>query len=422
MDKQPASPSQGLRPAKGEMTVSPERAARRLREGFTTGSAAAAAAKAAVHFLLTGQILAQVDIPLPSGGRLHVPIDAVGPDPIAPDSLTPATGNIPVRARVIKDGGDDPDVTHGAALECLARRLPGLDADQPGHPAEPSGFRLTGGRGVGTVTLPGLPVPPGEPAINPAPRHQILAAAAEARDLVNATAAFELVIEIPNGEALARRTMNPRLGIVGGLSILGTQGIVRPFSHAAWQASVAEALDVARAAGLTEIVFATGRRTERLWREGHPDWPKLGVIQAADFFAFANKQAARRGFDRIIWSVFFGKLIKQTQGMASTHAHDTNVDFAALAALVTKLAASSKSATGPELAAAVAKAHTAREVLDRLSAIGDASAQMPDAPPPLLRAVTRALVRRAATAARKFAQANVCVEYAVFDFAGRRLD
>ena len=308
-----------------------------LREGFTTGTAAAGAAKAATLLLLTGAAPATVDVPLPGGGRMVLPVAAAHLDG---DGAT---------ASIIKDAGDDPDVTHGAAIGCRAARLPGAQAGT---------VLVDGGAGVGRVTLPGLPVAVGLAAINPAPRAQIAAAVTEAMQLAGYEGAISAVVTVAGGEGLARKTLNPRLGIVGGLSILGASGIVRPFSHDAWQTSIAEALDVAQALGHDAAGFSTGRRSEALLRAAEPALPETALIQAADFFAFALAEASKRNFRRIVWAAFGGKLVKMAQGLANTHAHRGDTDFSALAGWC---AAAGWPAA---LARAAAKANTARHALE----------------------------------------------------------
>ncbi len=308
-----------------------------LREGFTTGTAAAAAAKAATLFLLELSVPDQLDTPLPTGIRLAVPVERV------------AAENGGARGLVVKDGGDDPDATHMAAIEALVRLTPDLP-----------GIRIDGGRGVGRVTLPGLPAPVGEAAINPAPRAQIAAAVQEALDATGYTGGAEVLIEVPEGERIARHTMNARLGILGGISILGTRGTVRPFSHESWAASVAQAMDVAKALGHTDIALSTGGRSERFLRAALPRLPEHCFAQAADFFAFACGQAAQKGFRRIVWGVFIGKLVKQAQGLPQTHAREAPLDLGFLAGRA-------RAAGIPEsLALLVKEANTARHAYDLL--------------------------------------------------------
>ncbi len=396
-----------------------------LREGFTTGTAAAAAARAAVRLLLAlardpeavlPSPLPLEDTPLPGGGRLLVPLARLEIEP------GPRAQTIRVRAVVVKDGGDDPDATHGAEIHVLAEVMPG-PSGLPASSGPPGNLEILGGLGVGRVTLPGLPVPPGHPAINPAPMAQIRAAVAEiiAEKVAEAAArsgpasesapapGLRLTIEVPDGLAISRKTMNERLGILGGISILGTAGIVKPFSHDAWLASVTQALAIARASGLTQAVLTTGRRSERFFSAAFPDTPALGLIQAADFFSASMQAAARLGFTRVVWSLFFGKLVKQAQGFASTHAASARIDFSRLA--VDCLAAG----LPPQVAEAAATANTAMEV------------QTLAAPWPQAQALYRRLARTAMAQARAFAQEAADAPLpgglgvALFDFDGALL-
>src|SRR5882724_7862129 len=211
-----------------------------LRRGWTTGACATAAAKAACAALIHGDFPDPVEIVLPRGQR---PSFALAVSRREQDVAT---------AGVVKDAGDDPDVTHGALI------LASVRAGTSG-----SGVVFRAGEGVGTVTRPGLPLPVGEPAINPVPRQMIRDAIGEVAAAAGRAADFEVEIAIPDGAALAQRTLNPRLGIVGGLSILGTTGIVVPYSCAAWIAGIRQGIDVARALGLTHVAGATGRMSEQ---------------------------------------------------------------------------------------------------------------------------------------------------------------
>lgn len=327
------------------------------RQGFTTGSAAAAAAKAALMRLLCGEAASSVDIPLPGGdgGRMTIPVE----------TATLSDGG--ARAVVVKDAGDDPDATHGARIGCVAV----IEGTDGGKPPAARGLRplesqtaietevvIEGGKGVGRVTLPGLPVAVGMAAINPAPREQIGRAAREALEGLGVRGRVVLTIEVEGGEEIARRTLNPRLGIIGGISILGTQGIVKPFSHAAWEATIDSGLAVARAAGTLTAAFSTGRRSERMLMRHMPELPELAFIQAADFFAHSLRQAASLGFTEIVWGCFFGKLAKMAQGLPYTHAHAEPLDFTLLAGLAGLAGASA------ETCAQVARANTARHALE----------------------------------------------------------
>jgi cobalt-precorrin-5B (C1)-methyltransferase len=325
-----------------------------LRQGFTTGSAATAAAKAALEFLFTGKKTAIVDIPLPTGGRLAIPVESVTwhgegqEDHAGPDHGHACPAARQARAVVVKDAGDDPDATNRARIACVA----GLVHGEPGE------VILEGGTGVGRVTRPGLPVPVGQAAINPAPRAQIIRAAREVLDAAGHSGAVRLVIEAEDGEAMAARTLNPRLGIVGGISILGTQGIVKPFSLDAWKATIDSGLEVARASGTDTAAFSTGRRSERMLMAHMPELPEICFVQAADFFAYSLEKAVSLGFSGIVWGCFFGKLVKMAQGPRYTHAHEAPTDFAALAALAEQAGA------GEDICREVALANTARHALE----------------------------------------------------------
>ncbi|GAB6124746.1 hypothetical protein JCM14124_04520 [Humidesulfovibrio idahonensis] len=353
-----------------------------LREGFTTGSAAAAAARAATLFALTGVVPQSVDIPLPpphQGARLTIAIADAADDGLG------------VRAGVVKDGGDDPDATHGARIEAHVTLDPAFSGVGP-H------VLIGGGKGVGTVTLPGLPVAVGQAAINPGPMAQIRQSVLEVLPEDFKGIAL-VVIEAPEGEAMARHTLNPRLGIIGGISILGTGGIVRPYSHGAWAECVRRSLDVARAAGHACAVLTTGRRSERFFQERFPFTPDVCLAQAADFFAQSMQDAARRGFTCVVWAVFFGKLVKQAQGFASTHAREVELDFALLAEWAREAGADEAQAS------AVAQANTAAQALALLP--GAVAARL-----------TALLVTQAKAAARRHITAAQAGQGAGADLSG----
>ncbi len=321
-------------------------ARRGLKTGFSTGSAAAAAAKAALLSLLGVEAPAKVGIPLPDGGRLEIAVREV-------DRLSPGQA----RATVVKDAGDDPDVTNGAAISATVELLP-----EGGE-----GVVIAGGPGVGRVTRPGLPVEVGQPAINPVPRAMILEAMAEAwaeRGPSGRPLDARVEIGVAEGEKLARRTLNPRLGILGGLSILGTSGLVKPFSHEAYTATIDSALEVAWAAGAAEVVLTTGGRSEKRAMALCPDLAELCFVQIADFFGFALQEAAHRGFKRLGLVSYFGKAVKQAQGLVYTHAHQAAMDLGRLAAWLAEAGAPAA------LAQEIGRANTARHALDLLRQAG----------------------------------------------------
>lgn len=347
-----------------------------LREGYTTGTAAAAAAKAATLFLLTGKASAQVATPLPDGGSLFIPVEGLRPE---------GDG---VRAVVIKDAGDDPDVTHGAAIECVVLKN--------GNGT----LSLEGGRGVGRVTKSGLPVPVGEAAINPAPKRQILEAVEEARREAQSSAGLRVVVEVPEGERLAAKTLNPRLGIVGGISILGTGGTVKPYSHEAWKAVIDQGLGLATAQGQSDICFSTGRRSEKMLMQHLPHLPAHAFIQAGDFFAHAMHAAKEKRMRRVVWGVLPGKLFKQAAGLENTHAKHAPMDFES----------ASKRARDAGIAEAIcdeiAKATTAAGVLEMI--------ESDPAKGPFL----ESLVHSAAAHAEAFSEKTLHVDYVLFSLAG----
>jgi cobalt-precorrin-5B (C1)-methyltransferase len=320
---------------------------RTLRPGWTTGTCAAAAAKAATAALLSGQPQTRVEVGLPRTGR-RVGF-AVERCTLAreQDAGQDGPGGGWAEAVVVKDAGDDPDVTHGAQLTARVTLEP------------VAGVRLEGGEGVGTVTRPGLGLPVGGPAINPVPRQQITAAVAEAlRDAGAEERGVRVVISVPGGERMARKTTNPRLGIIGGISILGTTGIVRPFSTAAWRASVEQQIDVLAAAGLDTVVLSTGGRTEQAAMRLYPDLPEVAFVEVGDFTGHALKRAVRRGLRRCAFVGMAGKLAKLGAGVLMTHWTRSRVDPALLACLT------ADAGGDPALVEAVAAANTARHAYE----------------------------------------------------------
>jgi len=319
--------------------LEPPRPRQELRQGFSTGTAAAAAAMGALYELLGRPCPERVEVSLPGGGSLMVPVSRHG-----------RNGNRG-EAVVIKDAGDDPDVTNGAEIGARVWPLK--------SPGKAEDIALLGGEGVGRVTKPGLVLAVGEPAINPVPRRMIKKALRQVWDEICPDEPLHLAVEIfvPQGEELARHTLNPRLGIVGGISILGTTGLVKPFSHQAYRATIAASLRVARAAGLRHIVFSTGGKSESYLKTLRPDLPEEAWVQMGDYVRFALKVAAGMGFSEITVGAFFGKALKMAQGFGHTHASRGLADLPKLGRLTLDL-------TGDALLAqAVARANTARQAL-----------------------------------------------------------
>ncbi len=286
-----------------------------LRYGYTTGTCAAAAAKAAVAALCGLGFPDPVTVRLPRGRCLSLPLSDRRLD----------EGR--ASAAVIKDAGDDPDVTHGCLVRVAAAWLP------PG-----SGLRFRAGEGVGTVRLPGLPLAPGEPAINPVPRRMMRQAVEEVLAPLGRSPDLELVVSIPGGEELARRTWNPRLGIVGGLSILGTTGIVVPYSCSAWIHSIQRGVDVARALGLRHVAAATGRGSEAAVRRLY-GLPEQALIEMGDFAGGLLKYLRRHPVPRLTLAGGFGKLSKLAQGALDLHSGRSRLDPSKLASWARELGA-----------------------------------------------------------------------------------
>ncbi|MEP4377929.1 MAG: cobalt-precorrin-5B (C(1))-methyltransferase [Alphaproteobacteria bacterium] len=286
-----------------------------LRRGWTTGACATAAAKAAYEAVLSRRFPDPVAVRLPRGLRATF------------DLAETRLSDTGAYAAVIKDAGDDPDVTHGARICCEV--TPGL----PG-----SGVCFAAGEGVGTVTLPGLPIPPGEPAINPKPREMIAAALHDVAADYGVTPDVLVTISIPGGLALAERTANARLGIVGGLSVLGTTGVVIPYSCASWIHSIHRGVDVARATGIGHVAGATGRTSEAAV-QAHYALPERALIDMGDFAGALLKYVRAHPLPRLSVAGGFGKLSKLADGCMDLHSSRSSVDVAALASRLADLGA-----------------------------------------------------------------------------------
>src|SRR5271168_335775 len=349
-----------------------------LRRGWTTGTCATAAAKAAYAALLTGAFPDPVEVTLPQGER---PCFALAVTRMGTDSAT---------AGVVKDAGDDPDVTHGALILATVRRgIPG------------SGVIFRAGEGVGIVTRAGLAIPPGEPAINPVPRQMIGTAIAEVAAAAQGSGDVEVEIAVPGGAALAAKTLNGRLGIVGGLSILGTTGIVVPYSCSAWIHSIHRGIDVARAGGLAHIAGSTGASSEAAVQKLHA-LPETALIEMGDFVGGMLKYLRQHPVARVTLAGGVAKMTKLAQGMLDLHSKRGTVDLAALAALAE--AAGGTKALGAKITAS----NTAAEAFAHAAAAGVALGD----------AVARAARE---TALGPVADSGIAVEVAVFDRDGTLL-
>ncbi|WP_446215498.1 cobalt-precorrin-5B (C(1))-methyltransferase [Micromonospora sp. IBHARD004] len=349
-----------------------------LRTGWTTGACATAAAKAAVTALVTGVPQRRVEIGLPAGRRVSF---AVARCEVEPRRRAEAV--------VVKDAGDDPDVTHGAELTATVdwRDRPGL--------------RLDGGPGVGTVTKPGLGLEVGGPAINETPRRMIGQAVAEVVDLTEV--GVRVVISVPRGEIMARKTTNRRLGILGGISILGTTGIVRPFSTASWRASVVQAVHVMAAQGERTVVLCTGGRTERAARALLPELPEVCFVEVGDFTGAAVTAAVGDGITGVVFVGMAGKLAKLAAGILMTHYTRSKVDLSLLGAVT------AEAGGDDELAGAVTAANTGRHAYELWEAAG------------VLGPAGDLLCRRVRQVLLRFAEHAVEVDVAMVDFAGSRI-
>ncbi|MBI3505949.1 MAG: cobalt-precorrin-5B (C(1))-methyltransferase [Proteobacteria bacterium] len=286
-----------------------------LRSGWTTGACAAAAARAAGEALACGRMPERVTIRLPRG---QTPEFAV---------VSPASGPGWAEAGIVKDAGDDPDVTHGAEIRTRV---------EPGIPG--SGIAFAAGRGVGMITRPGLPLAVGEPAINPGPRGMIATALAEVHSLFGGPADWRVTVSIPGGEALAAKTLNSRLGILGGLSVLGTTGIVTPYSCAAWIHSIHRGIDVARATGLAHVAAATGSTSEAFVQKLY-GLPEHALIDMGDFAGGTLKYLREKPVARVTLAGGFAKLAKLAAGAMDLHSARSRVDGTFLARALAGLGA-----------------------------------------------------------------------------------
>jgi len=318
-----------------------KRAKKRLRSGYTTGACAAAAAKAACLLLVSDGAVAEVTIPFPDGARHRFAI-----------SDCQRIGPRQAQASVIKDAGDDPDVTNGAEISALVS----LTAGEEGQALR---LCFLAGPGVGTVSKPGLSIAVGEPAINPVPRQMIRQAVAEALSNASGPLLLTVRLAVKDGEALAEKTLNHRLGVVGGLSILGSTGIVRPISAEAWTATIESSLSVARATGCREIVLSTGRTSE-VAVQGSLGLPVEAYVMMGDYLHFSLTTAARYGFSRLHLAGMWAKILKAAMAIPQTHVRHGALEIETAAAFIGRLA-------GDEaLAATLAQANTARQIYDQL--------------------------------------------------------
>jgi len=360
---------------------------KKLRTGFTTGTAAAAATKGALRLIVEGKPPATVRIRLLTGDEITIPVYTCRLEKEGRAACS-----------VIKDAGDDPDVTHKAEIGARVTLVKHRAGKQPD--AGPQ-IRISGGEGVGRVTKPGLEVEPGQPAINPGPRKMIIEAIEDVLEAGEESGNYTVSSEIfvPRGQKLAEKTLNARLGILGGISILGTTGIVRPMSHDAFIATIESALSVACATGCDRVVLTTGRRSERFAQTHWPHLPQEAFIQIGDFFeASLVSAAACKGFDHLTLAVFFGKALKMSQGIAHTHAAKSDMTMDALAGWTHAITSDKK------FSESVSAANTARQAFELIRK------QCPQ----VIDYVGRQIVK----AARIFAGSNLRIRSVIFDYSG----
>ncbi len=312
---------------------------RQLRKGYTTGACATAATKAAAQALLKGSSISEVEVTFPRGEvvSFHTEYCTVGEGW--------------AEASVIKDAGDDPDITHGAQI---VSRVSWVDSP---------GLILEGGEGVGKITKPGIGLPVGEPAINPTPRKMIAQAIAEVMNGTTQKRGVRVVVSVPGGLEMAKKTLNDRLGIVGGISILGTTGIVVPYSTAAYRASVTQAISVAAAAGCKHVVLTTGGRSER-FAQKYITLPTEGFIEMGDFVGHSLRACVKQKMEKITICGMIGKLSKIAVGHFQTHAAGSQVDTLFLSTIAEELGAS------PDIVKEIRENTTARFFSEEMIRLG----------------------------------------------------
>ena len=375
-DVSKADPVEGVEEVGDEESFGPVRR-RGMRTGFTTGACATAAAKAATLALISQQPVERVTIKLPAG--IDATFELVRCELEADSCL----------CGVIKDAGDDPDVTHGAEIRARVQWTDG------------PGVYLRGGEGVGVVTLRGLGLEVGGPAINPVPRRMLDEAVREAAGAQLAERGLDVTISVPGGAEIAKRTLNGRLGIVGGISILGTTGIVHPWSTAAWRASVEEAIDVAAANDQRHIVLTTGGRSEKYAMALIP-LAEVAFVEMGIFTGRALRRCVERGVTRVTLAGMIGKFSKLAQGHFQTHVAGNQVDPAYLAAVAARCGASAP------LVHAINGANTARHVQELVQVAR-------------LDSFFTAIAQEVADRSRAYVRGSLAIEAIMFDFEGNVL-
>ncbi len=306
-----------------------------LRSGYTTGACATAATKAALSALLNQKAIEDVTITLPQGELVTFVLKSC------------EFGADWGKASIIKDAGDDPDATHRAEIVSTVRLIP----------AEKTGDKIIfhAGAGVGTFTLPGLSYPPGEPAINPIPRAMLTQVCKE----VAPGKGVDITLSLPDGEKIAKRTLNARLGIEGGISILGTTGIVRPYSNAAYIASITQGMDVAFANGQKQLVLSAGAKSEKIIQK-HFDLPEIAFVQYGNFIGESLTYARGIALDKVSVCTMIGKLVKLAAGQMNLHSGESSFDAVFLQDVARAVEIPN------EVSSAIARMRMARSLLEDL--------------------------------------------------------
>lgn len=356
----------------------PERNRKGNRTGFTTGACAAAAAKAATRCLILGTPLVDIETTLPNRRKVTFRL-----------KRCEKTGDHAV-ASIIKDAGDDPDCTHGAEITTTVTLREDL------------GVELINGDGVGRITKPGLGLDLGGPSITPVPRRNITEMVLEELKSSSGYRGARVVISVPGGEEMARQTTNARLGIIGGISILGTTGIVQPYSTAAFRASVVQEIDVATAQGIRELVLTTGGKSEQFAMQFFPHVREESFIQVGDFIGAGLKTAVKNKIERVHIVGMMGKLSKMADGKMQTHVAGSQVNTQLLARLAKDAGA------GEALAQKILEANTARHALELAASEN-------------LRDFTTLICKEVCRVAENYIASGLTVHAYLFDFDGKIL-
>ncbi|WMT52216.1 MAG: cobalt-precorrin-5B (C(1))-methyltransferase [Ferroplasma sp.] len=304
-----------------------------LRYGYTTGACATAATKAALIMLLTGEIVNRVEINLPVKQTANFTIEN--------QSIEKGY----CIASVKKDGGDDPDVTTGLYIYSKVELT------------EEGGIIIAGGEGIGTVTKEGLPIKPGNPAINPVPLKMMRNAVGEIMESYAIHKGVKVTIYAPGGSEVAKKTCNPKLGIIGGISILGTRGIVIPFSDSSWKASIVLGIRVASRMGMNFLVFSTGGRSDAAVKKLFPYLHDEQFIEIGDFLGFSLKRAVDAGIKKIVVAGMPGKMSKLADNNMDLHSSNSSVNFDFLASVAID------SGLGNDMASKISGANTVLQVM-----------------------------------------------------------